>query len=72
MPSFFYGRVISFTPTLYADFFLFPFRKLSPKMLLIFGLVFMLISGLRDTLQIYDAKNVRVKGETAIALERKR
>src|SRR6187549_4249422 len=52
--------------------FIFPFRNLSPKALLLFGLAFMLVSGLKETLQMYDAKKARVKGEAAMALEAKK
>jgi len=51
---------------------LFPFRNLSPKALLLFGLFFLLASGLKETLQMYDAKKLRVKGEAAMALEAKK
>jgi uncharacterized protein len=52
--------------------FIFPFRKLAPKYLLLFGILVMLIMNLKNTLSYYDAKNIRVKGEHALALEKKK
>ncbi|RYG03218.1 MAG: DUF418 domain-containing protein [Chitinophagaceae bacterium] len=52
--------------------FIFPFRKAKPKYLLILAVVLMLIANLRQTLLFYESKNNRVKGEYAVALEKKK
>jgi uncharacterized protein len=52
--------------------FLYPFRILKPKYLLMFGLAILIIASLRETLKLYDAKSTRLKGENALALEKKK
>ncbi|MBA2249416.1 MAG: DUF418 domain-containing protein [Chitinophagaceae bacterium] len=50
--------------------FLFPFRKMKPKYLLILGIVIMLIYNFKATLDMYEARDTRLHGETALALEK--
>jgi len=50
--------------------FLFPFRKMKPKYLLIFGIVLMLIYNYKATTDMYDAASTRSKGEKALTLEK--
>jgi uncharacterized protein len=51
--------------------FLFPFRNLKPSWLLAFGIVFMLLYNLKETLRYYDNRDLRVKGEKVLALVKK-
>jgi uncharacterized protein len=51
--------------------FLFPFRKLKPASLLLFGLLFMAFSTAQHTFKSHSAHVVREKGEKALALEKK-
>lgn len=50
--------------------FLYPFRKMQPKYLLLFAIVFMLCGNLQTTYRLYQARSVRVEGEKALALEK--
>ncbi len=50
--------------------FLFPFRKMQPKYLLMIGIVIMLIYNFKATLDMYEARDTRVQGEKALALEK--
>ncbi|MHA4844042.1 DUF418 domain-containing protein [Flavitalea antarctica] len=52
--------------------FLFPFRKLAPKYLLLIGIGLMLMMNLKNTLSFYEGKSDRKKGEYAVALEKKK
>jgi uncharacterized protein len=52
--------------------FLFPFRNLKSKWLLIFAFAFILMADFRGTLDFYGAKEKRVKGEQALALEKQK
>lgn len=51
--------------------FLFPFRELSPKWLLALGILMMTIATFKDTLELHDAKKMRVKGEQVAAILKK-
>ncbi len=51
--------------------FLFPFRKMKPKYLLIIGIVIMLIYNYKATLDTYEARNTRLQGEKALTLEKR-
>lgn len=51
---------------------IFPFRKLAAKHLLLIGIALMLILNVKNTLSLYESKNNRVKGEYAVALEKKK
>jgi uncharacterized protein len=51
--------------------FLFPFRNMKPGWLLVFGLVFMGIYCMKETMRLYDGKDMRVKGEKVLALVKK-
>jgi uncharacterized protein len=48
--------------------FIFPFRNLKPKHLLILGLAVMLTATLKMTLNMHEKRDARVKGDEAIAL----
>ena len=50
-------------------FFLFPFRNMKPRQLLMIGLVIMLVSGIKATHRMYQLKDLRVKGVAALQLE---
>jgi uncharacterized protein len=52
--------------------FLFPFRILKAKHLLLFALGILLIATFRETLKFYDAKSTRIEGEQAILLEKQK
>ncbi|HTE25926.1 DUF418 domain-containing protein [Flavitalea sp.] len=52
--------------------FLFPFRKMAPKYLFLFGIGLMLMMNLKNTLTLYEGKSNREKGEYAVALEKKK
>ena len=51
--------------------FLFPFRNLKPSWLLVFGIAFMLIYNLKETLRYYDGREMRTKGEKVLAMVKK-
>jgi uncharacterized protein len=51
--------------------FLFPFRNLKPGWLLAFGIVFMLIYNMKETMRMYDGKAMRTKGEKVLAMVKK-
>jgi uncharacterized protein len=51
--------------------FLFPFRNMKPGWLLALGIVFMLMTGMKETLRYYDGKQMRVKGEKVLAMVKK-
>jgi len=53
-----------------AGIFLFPLRKLKPIWLLLMGLIVMLISTMIITLDFYDKKYLRERGEQAIVIEK--
>ena len=52
--------------------FLFPFRKLAARHLLYFGIAFLVFATAKGTYHLYQAKQTRVKGEYALALEKKK
>lgn len=52
--------------------FLFPFRKLAARYLLYFGIAFFVFATAKGTYHLYQAKQARVKGEYALALEKKK
>jgi len=52
--------------------FIYPFRKVAPKYLLLTGICLMLILNLKNTLSLYESRNGRVKGEYAVALDKKK
>lgn len=52
--------------------FLFPFRKMKPKYLVMFAAGFLLVSTLKQSLQHYDVRQTKAKGEQALALEKKK
>jgi uncharacterized protein len=51
--------------------FLFPFRKMKPSWLFTLGIVIMLIATMRSTIDLYNAKSTRIKGEKVLALLKK-
>jgi uncharacterized protein len=51
--------------------FIFPFRNLKPGWLLAFGIAFMLITNFKETLRMYEGKDMRVKGEKVLAMVKK-
>jgi uncharacterized protein len=51
--------------------FLFPFRNMQPKHLLIFGIVLLLLGDLNNTTKIHQDKAMRTKGEKVLALLKK-
>jgi len=52
--------------------FLFPFRNMKAKHLLLISLAFLIFFTIRGTLQWNEMKEIRVNGEKAIALEKKK
>lgn len=50
--------------------FLFPFRKMKAKHLLLFSLAFMLFATVKGTYQMYKVHSLRVEGEKAVLLEK--
>jgi uncharacterized protein len=52
--------------------FLYPFRNLKAKHLLILSIVFLVISGMQGSYRLFGANYVRTEGEKAIALEQKK
>lgn len=51
--------------------FIFPFRNIKPGWLLAFGIAFMLIYNMKETVRMYDGKLMRAKGEKVLALVKK-
>jgi len=51
--------------------FLFPFRKMKPKYLLMFAIFFMAVATLKGSLRRMDVREVKQKGELVLALEKK-
>jgi uncharacterized protein len=52
--------------------FIFPFRNLKAKHLLLFALLFFLCSTIKGTYDLYASHTMRVKGEQALALEKQK
>jgi uncharacterized protein len=52
--------------------FLYPFRKMKPKYLLMFAIAFMLFASVKGTYRYYTLDDMRVKGEKALALEKQK
>jgi uncharacterized protein len=52
--------------------FLFPFRKMKPRYLLIFAMGFLLVSTVKQSLNFYDVRQTKAKGEHASSLEKKK
>ncbi|MBB1282940.1 DUF418 domain-containing protein [Flavisolibacter sp. BT320] len=50
--------------------FLFPFRKMKPKFLLLFSLAFLLFATMQGTYRMYQSHSTRVEGEKALLLEK--
>ncbi len=50
--------------------FLFPFRNMKPKKLLLLGIAFMLIYNFIATLDMYNARDIRLRGEQVVTLEK--
>ena len=72
MLLFFYGQVIFCTRTLYVVCSFFRFVSMKAKHLFMFAMLFLLICTIKGTWQLYDSKQMRVKGEKALALEKKK
>lgn len=49
--------------------FLYPLRNLKGKHLLMLGIAIMLVANVRMTLDLYKARNTRIKGEKALAID---
>lgn len=51
--------------------FLFPFRNMKARWLLVFGIAFMLVYNMKSTMRMYDSKAMRAKGEKVLAMVKK-